>query len=172
MRHQIWNPAPYSCSAHQKTWQWFIFSVCQLFPFGTHLYKKVNNYTQFHLRLGFHVLIFFFFTSFCEWFNNKRQHFFCTVYTLRFFHSSAADSEMGEKSNLSRSIFRLNFVHPCGMWTQLYLILSILLSTFTRLAAILRGHVVRSTQRSVGKKLQWSAWTQSICFNAIYLCRY
>ncbi len=51
------------------------------------------------------------------------------------------------KLSLSKSIFKLNSVPPYGMWTQLYLILAVLLPTFTHVSAILRIQVVRSPQK-------------------------
>ncbi len=46
------------------------------------------------------------------------------------------------------------------MWTQLCLILSILLPTLTHITEILRVQVVRSPQKRVETKLQLSTYTQ------------
>ncbi len=65
--------------------------------------------------------------------------------------------------------FRLNFFPPYGTWTQLYLILAVLLPIFTHVTAILHEQVVRFPQKCAEKKLQRSTRTprSPICFNAI-----
>ncbi len=95
------------------------------------------------------------------------------VHSVIFFAHLCWQFEGGGKSNSSRSIFRLNSIHLCGTWMQLYLILSVLLPIFTHITVILRGQVVCSPQRHAEKKWQRSAWTQPIYFNATcFFCRY
>ncbi len=50
------------------------------------------------------------------------------------------------------------------MCMQLYLILSVLLSTFTHITVILHGQVVHSPQKHAEKKSQVSAWPQPHLF--------
>ncbi len=100
----------------------------------------------------------------------------------------------GENNNAYQDPFyRLNSAPLCRMWTQFYLILSFLLSTFTHVTAILSGQIVpylfyfqhlhTSLQFYLDKLpvLHKDAWRKihcgarghnNICFNAIYLfCR-
>ncbi len=58
----------------------------------------------------------------------------------------------------------LNSVPPCGTWVQFYQILAVLLPTFMYVTAILHGPVIRSLQKHVEKKSQWSTWTQPHLF--------
>ncbi len=79
---------------------------------------------------------------------------------------------VGEKLSVSRFIFRLNSVPPCGTWTQLYLILVVLLPIFTRFAEILRGQVVRSHKNVWRKNRSGAHGCSPICFNVIsFFCR-
>ncbi len=74
------------------------------------------------------------------------------VHSAFFLLVSADASEEGGKLSLSRSIFRLNSIPPCGMWVQLCLTLSVLLPTFMHVTAILHGQVVRFSQKLAEKK--------------------
>ncbi len=91
-------------------------------------------------------------TSFCGLFCSERRLFFYTDITAQFFPLIFAD-DLEEKFSLSRSIFRLNSIPPCRMWTQLYPILSVLLPTFAHIAAILHKQVVCSPQKHAGEKI-------------------
>ncbi len=87
----------------------------------------------------------------------------CTCYD--FFHSFLLMiGRKGKIKLIKIYFFKLKSVPLCRMWTQLHLILVVLLPTFTHVTAILCGQVVCSPQKCVEKKSQQSTWMQPYLF--------
>ncbi len=79
--------------------------------------------------------------------------FFAPCTRCDFFHSSLLTIQSRGELSSSKSIFRLNYVPPYGTWTQLYLILAILLPIFTYVSAILHRQFVHSPQKGAENKI-------------------
>ncbi len=72
---------------------------------------------------------------------------------LFFSFVSVDDLEEGENQTHRDPFWRLDSIPLCGTWTQLWLILSVLLPKFMRVTVILQGQVVCSLQGHAEKKI-------------------
>ncbi len=115
------------------------------------------------LMLGLHVAIFF--TDFLRMIPQRTTTvFFVPCTCCDFFHSSLLMiRSRGKNEAYQDPLFRLNSVPPCGMWTQLCLILVVLFPIFTHVMAILCAQAVCSQKRAE-KRSQWSTWAQPHLF--------
>ncbi len=94
-------------------------------------------------------------------------NFFALCTQCNFFHSSLLMIQRrGENQAYQYPFLRLNSIPHSEKWTQLYLILSVLLLTFTHITAILRGQVTvrKDARRKNPSKMHVYSPT---CFSAI-----
>ncbi len=111
------------------------------------------------------------FRKFLRMIPQRMMTFFGTVYTVWFFRSSLLMIKRGDLA-YQNTFFWLNSVPLCRTWTQLNLILSVLLPKFTHVTAISRRYVIRSLKHGRRKNRSRAQGHSLICFNVICLfCR-